>query len=189
MRGLRASAVVLSLTITTFLAASPSAPAAAGAPPEPEVTSLVTISVPDTATLEKVVATGADLTERVRPQPDGSIQVDAVLSEGRLAALAPLGVEKAGAPAAQKTPKTPKAAAADQIVIERAVWFRTRDGYFLSVEATSSAGPTATLSAAWRGRGGASGTVPMVPYTDAGAYLGHQLSTPRRSPTGPRGSP
>ncbi|MEV4059450.1 hypothetical protein [Nonomuraea dietziae] len=47
MRGLRASAVVLSLTITTFLAASPSAPAAAGAPPEPEVTSLVTISVPD----------------------------------------------------------------------------------------------------------------------------------------------
>ncbi|GAA2641247.1 M14 family zinc carboxypeptidase [Nonomuraea recticatena] len=179
MRGLRASAVVLSLTITTFLAASPSAPAAAGAPPEPEVTSLVTISVPDTATLEKVVATGADLTERVRPQPDGSIQVDAVLSEGQLAALAPLGVEKAGAPAAQKTPKTPKAAAAaDQIVIERAVWFRTRDGYFLSVEATSSAGPTATLSAAWRGRGGASGTVPMVPYTDAGAYLGHQLSTP-----------
>ncbi|MEV4161535.1 hypothetical protein [Nonomuraea dietziae] len=65
MRGLRASAVVLSLTIATFLAASPSAPAAAGPPPEPEVTSLVTISVPDTATLEKVVAPGADLTERV----------------------------------------------------------------------------------------------------------------------------
>lgn len=176
MHGLRTPAVVLTLILTTVLASAPSAPAVAG-PPEPETASLVTISVPDRAAMERLVASGADLTERVRPQPDGSVQVDAVLTPSQLAALQPLGIGLAPSSPAQER-RTPGAAAQDQIVIERAVWFKNRDGYFLSVEATSSAGPGAALTVTWRNRNGTTGETPMVPYTDAGAYLGHQLATP-----------
>ncbi|WP_433510716.1 M14 family zinc carboxypeptidase [Nonomuraea sp. CA-143628] len=178
MRGLRASAVVLAIVLlTTFLTSGQSVPAVAG-PSDPEPASLVTLSVPDQATMERLTASGADLTERVRPQADGSVQVDAVVTPSQLTALAALGATLApGTPPGSRA--TPKGAAVpDQLVIERAVWFKSRDGYFLSVEASSSAGATATLSVSWTGKGGASGQAPMVPYVDAGAYLGHQLSTP-----------
>ncbi|MCA2225368.1 M14 family zinc carboxypeptidase [Nonomuraea aurantiaca] len=178
MRGLRASAVVVAIVLlTTFLTAGQSVPAVAG-PSDPEPASLVTLSVPDQATMERLTASGADLTERVRPQADGSVQVDAVVTPSQLTALATLGATLApGTPSRSQT--TPKGAAApDQLVIERAVWFRSRDGYFLSVEASSSAGAAATLSVNWTGRGGSAGQAPMVPYVDAGAYLGHQLSAP-----------
>ncbi|MEV6149999.1 M14 family zinc carboxypeptidase [Nonomuraea sp. NPDC052129] len=178
MRGLRASAVVLAIVLlTTFLTSGQSVPAVAG-PSDPEPASLVTLSVPDQATMERLTASGADLTERVRPQADGSVQVDAVVTPSQLTALAALGATLApGTPSRpQATPKG--AAVPDQLVIERAVWFRSRDGYFLSVEASSSAGAAATLNVSWTGKGGSGGQVPMVPYVDAGAYLGHQLSTP-----------
>lgn len=181
MRGLRASASVLALTLLAVLSATPAVPAAvtAAPPAEPEPTSLMTLSVPDRATLERLVAQGADLTERVRPQPDGSIRVDAVLTPSQLAELQPLGVAKADPAAPAPAPPQAKGAAvADQIVIERAVRWKTRDGYFLSVEATSSAGGPAQLTAAWRGSRGSGGQVPMVAYVDAGAYLGHQFATP-----------
>ncbi|GAA3556788.1 M14 family zinc carboxypeptidase [Nonomuraea rosea] len=175
MRGLRASAVVLMIVLTTLVAAGPSAPAVAG-PADPEPASLVTLSVPDKAAMERLVASGADLTERVRPQPDGSIQVDAVVTPSQLAELRPLGATLAtGTPAPAQTKAT---AAQDRIVIERAVWFESRDGYFLSVEASSSAAQAATLSVTWKGRKGTTGQAPMVAYVDAGAYLGHQFSTP-----------
>ncbi|MFI7135253.1 M14 family metallopeptidase [Nonomuraea sp. NPDC050153] len=175
MRGLRASAVVLLIVLTTFVAAEPSVPAVAG-PADPEPASLVTLSVPDRAAMERLVASGADLTERVRPQADGSVQVDAVATPSQLAAYAALGATLApGTPPQAKTRATP---AQDRIVIERAVWMKSRDGYFLSVEASSGAGEAATLTVTWKGRGGATGQAPMVAYVDAGAYLGHQFSTP-----------
>ncbi|AQZ61622.1 carboxypeptidase B [[Actinomadura] parvosata subsp. kistnae] len=176
MHGLRASAVVLLIVGSTFLAPAPSAPAVAAGPADPEPVSLVTLSVPDAAAMERLVASGADLTERVRPQPDGSVRIDAVLTPSQLAAL-PEGVSRAsGSPA----PAAPKATATqqDQVVVERAVWFRSRDGYFLSVEASSSAAEAATLTVTWQGRRGTSGQAEMVAYVDAGAYLGHQFSTP-----------
>src|ERR1700754_1794752 len=89
MRGLRASAVVLTMLLTTFVASEPSVPAVAG-PADPEPASLVTLSVPALAAMERLVASGADLTERVRPQADGSIQVDAVVTQSQLAELQPL---------------------------------------------------------------------------------------------------
>ncbi|WP_143043967.1 M14 family zinc carboxypeptidase [Nonomuraea jiangxiensis] len=146
-------------------------------PVDPEPASLVTLSVPDLAAMERLVASGADLTERVRPQADGSIQIDAVVTPSQLAELRPLGATLApDTPAPAQTRKG--AAAEDQIVIERAVWFKSRDGYFLSVEASSSAGATATLNVTWKGKQGSAGQVAMVPYVDAGQYLGHQLNTP-----------
>ncbi|MFG1685775.1 M14 family zinc carboxypeptidase [Nonomuraea sp. NPDC049269] len=176
MRGLRASAVVVAIVLlTTSLTAGTSVPAVAG-PSDPEPASLVTLSVPDQATMERLVASGADLTERVRPQADGSIQIDAVVTPTQLAGLGSLGATLASGTPAQKTPKS--GAAQDQLVIERAVWFKSRDGYFLSVEASSNAGAAAVLSASWTGRRGSSGQAALVPYVDAGAYLGHQLSTP-----------
>ncbi|MFG1946395.1 M14 family metallopeptidase [Nonomuraea sp. NPDC048826] len=180
MRALRASAVVLVMVLTTFVAAEPSIPAVAG-PTDPEPASLVTLSVPDRAGLERLVGSGADLTGRVRPQADGSIHVDAVVTASRLAELRSLGATPAtGTPA----PARKGGGVKDRIVVERAVWFESRDGYFLSVEASSSAGPDAALTVTWRGRGGVTGQVQMVPYVDAGAYLGHQFSTP--APTGER---
>ncbi|MEO3870990.1 M14 family zinc carboxypeptidase [Nonomuraea sp. B12E4] len=158
------------------MASEPSVPAVAG-PADPEPASLVTLSVPDLAAMERLVASGADLTERVRPQADGSIQVDAVVTQSQLAELQPLGATMAPeTPAPAQTRKG--AAAKDQIVIERAVWFESRDGYFLSVEASSSAGEAATLNVTWKGKHGSTGQVAMVPYVDAGAYLGHQFNTP-----------
>ncbi|MEV6039516.1 M14 family zinc carboxypeptidase [Nonomuraea sp. NPDC052116] len=163
------------IVLTTFVAAEPSVPAVAG-PGDPEPASLVTLSVPDRAAMERLVASGADLTERVRPQADGSVQVDAVATPSQLAAYAALGATLApGTPPQAKAKAT---AAQDQLVIERAVWMKSRDGYFLSVEASSSAGEAATLTVAWKGKGGSTGQAPMVPYVDAGAYLGHQFSTP-----------
>ncbi|MBF8184664.1 peptidase M14 [Nonomuraea sp. K274] len=177
MRGLRAFAVVLTLVLTTFVAAEPSIPAVAG-PTDPEPASLVTLTVPDRAAMDRLVASGADLTERVRPQPDGSIQVDAVVTPSQLASMGSLGATLAtGTPAPAQSRKKPPATR-DQIVVERAVWFESRDGYFLSVEASSNAGEAATLSVTWKGKRGATGQAEMVAYVDAGAYLGHQLSTP-----------
>ncbi|MEV3985086.1 M14 family zinc carboxypeptidase [Nonomuraea sp. NPDC049758] len=186
MRGLRASAVILMIVVSTFLASGPSSLPAVAGPGDPEPASLVTLSVPDRAAMERLVASGADLTERVRPQADGSVQVDAVLTAGKLAELRAIGVGLASGtpPAARQAPSA--TAAQDQIVIERAVWYKSRDGYFLSVEAASSAGETAALTATWTGRGGATGQVAMVPYVDAGAYLGHQFSTPAPVPAEPQ---
>ncbi|WP_219508535.1 M14 family zinc carboxypeptidase [Nonomuraea ceibae] len=182
MRALRAAAVVLTVVLTTFVTAEPSIPAVAG-PTDPEPVSLVTLSVPDRAAMDRLVAAGADLTERVRPQADGSIQVDAVVTPTQLAALRPLGATLATGTPAPKPAAT--ATARDQIVIERAVWFKSRDGYFLSVEASSSAGGAAALTATWKGRRGATGEVAMAPYLDAGAYLGHQFATPAPVDTRP----
>jgi len=177
LRSLRASAVVLLLVLSTFVAAGPAAPAAVAGPTDPEPASLVTLTVPDRAALERLVASGADLTGRMRPQADGSIHVDAVVTPSRLDALRSIGATLAtGTPAPQR--KGGGAADKDRIVVERAVWFKSRDGYFLSVEASSSAGPDAQLTVTWKGKGGATGEVTMVPYVDAGAYLGHQFATP-----------
>ncbi|MEV0592883.1 M14 family zinc carboxypeptidase [Nonomuraea cavernae] len=177
MRGLRASAVLLTIVLATALSSGPSTPAVAG-PADPEPASLVTLSVPDLAAMERLVASGADLTERVRPQPDGSIQIDAVVTPSQLAGLRSLGATLAPGSPSESRPAQERTTARDQIVVERAVWFKSRDGYFLSVEASSGAGAAATLSVTWKGRRGSTGQAPMVPYVDAGAYLGHQLSTP-----------
>ncbi|TYB66693.1 zinc carboxypeptidase [Nonomuraea sp. PA05] len=176
MHGLRASTVVLLIAVTAFLAPAPSIPAVAG-PADPEPVSLVTLSVPDAAAMERLVASGADLTERVRPQADGSVRVDAVLTPSQLATL-PEGVTKASGQAPQAARKATTATQQDQIVVERAVWFKSRDGYFLSVEASSSAAQAATLTVTWQGRRGTTGQAEMIAYVDAGAYLGHQFSTP-----------
>ncbi len=180
MRRLQASAAVLTLTLATLTVAQPPTPAAVAGPADPEPASLVTLSVPDRAAMERLVASGADLTHRVRPQPDGSVQVDAVVTPGELDGLRALGATLAAeGPSARRGRPTPAPTAGrDQVVIERAVWFRSRDGYFLSVEASSSLAQAATLTVSWRGKQGSAGQAELVPYMDAGAYLGHQLSTP-----------
>ncbi|GAA3715101.1 M14 family zinc carboxypeptidase [Nonomuraea antimicrobica] len=166
------------IVATGLTGALPAVPAVAG-PTDPEPVSLVTLSVPDRATMERLVASGADLTERVRPQADGSVQIDAVVTPTQLAELRALGAAEApGTPAWATAKAAPEQAQKDQIVVERAVWYESRDGYFLSVEASSSAAQAATLTVSWKGKRGTSGQAEMVAYVDAGAYLGHQFSTP-----------
>ncbi|MQA85343.1 MAG: peptidase M14 [Streptosporangiales bacterium] len=204
-RGARTLALVAlvagSLTLVSLGSAAAS-PAPAGPAPaqqptggpatEPEQASLVRLVVPDQAAFERLVASGADLTERVRFRPDG-IEVDAVVTPSQLAELRQLGARSA------ETVQTPQQAreratesqttaqeerqleaATDEVTVERAAWFRTRDGYFLSVEATTSAGadPEVTLTAAWRGSGDTSGQAELGRQVDADVYMGHQTVTP-----------
>ncbi|MFB9475862.1 M14 family zinc carboxypeptidase [Nonomuraea salmonea] len=178
MRGLRASVVALLIAATALPGAAPSVSAVAG-PADPETASLVTLSVPDRTVMERLVASGADLTERVRPQLDGSVQVDAVVTPTQLTEIRALGAALASeAPAGTRADARKKPPSGDQIVVERALWYKSRDGYFLSVEASSSAAQAATLTVEWRGKRGTTGRAEMVAYVDAGAYLGHQFSTP-----------
>ncbi|WP_199564937.1 M14 family zinc carboxypeptidase [Spongiactinospora rosea] len=147
-------------------------------PTDPEPASLVVLSVPDQAALKRLVASGTDLTARVRPQADGSIQVDAVVRPSELAGLRSLGATLAPGtpPPAKKAPQS--SAAPDQIVIERAVWYESGGRYFLSVEASSNAGAAATLSVDWKGKKGTSGQARLYAYEDAGVYLGHEVGGP-----------
>jgi zinc carboxypeptidase len=172
------AALVMSAALATAgpAAAAPGQPAAG--PSGPERASLVRIHVPDQTTLRKLVALGTDLTGGTRLRPDG-LEVAAVLTPSQLKALSELGVREARA-VPRKNRDTPRnyAAAADQIQIERAVWFQTAHGYFLSVEATSSLGADAELTVRWTGLNGTSGEMEIYPYVDAGVYLGHQPEAP-----------
>ncbi|PZG44985.1 peptidase M14 [Spongiactinospora gelatinilytica] len=165
------------MVLTTFLSSEPSVPAVAG-PTDPEPASIVVLSVPDRAALERLVASGTDLTARVRPQADGSIQVDAVVTPTELAGLRSLGATLAPGtpPPAKRAPQT--SAAPDQIVIERAVWYKSGGRHFLSVEASSSGGAAASLSVAWKGKKGTSGEAPLVGFENFGVYLGHEVVSP-----------
>lgn len=169
--------------------ARPAASASTAAPADPEKASLIRLFVADQAAFQRLVASGTDLAGRPRLRPDG-IEVDAVVTPSQLAGLSRLGVRDARtlpAPGPAPPPKAKKSGqAADQITIERAVWFRTRDGYFISVEATSNAGAGAALTADWTGAGGSSGRLPLLAYVDAEVYLGHQPQAPGPAANRPR---
>jgi zinc carboxypeptidase len=198
----RTTALLAALIVTTSLGIAPAAraagapagasgPAAAPAPPAPERASVVRLIVPDAATFQHLVASGADLTGHVLRSPDGRVEVDAVATPSEVGALRALGVTaastaKSPAQEAQARPAaataSPSAAATpDQVTIDRAVWFKTPDGYFISVEASTSAGAAdgLTLTASWTGEDGtSSGQAALAPFVDANVYMGHLLSTP-----------
>ena len=205
----RTTALFAALVVTTSLGIAPAARAAAGAPaganglagasgpaaapappPAPEKASVVRLMVPDAATFQRLVAAGADLTGHVLRSPDGRVEVDAVATPAEVGALRALGVttvSRAESPAQEAqarptaAPASPSAAATpDQVTIDRAVWFKTPDGYFISVQASTSAGAVdgLTLTASWTGAHGTSGQAALAPFVDANVYMGHLLPTP-----------
>jgi Zinc carboxypeptidase len=197
----RITALFAALVVTASLAAAPTAraaggpapargPAAALAPPAPERASVIRLIVPDAATFQRLVASGADLTGHVLRGPDGRVEVDAVATPTEVAALRALGATTAStaeSPAQEAQARPAPAAASpsptgapDRVTIDRAVWFKTPEGYFISVEASTSAGAVdgLTLTASWTGVGGTSGRAALAPFVDAEVYMGHLLSTP-----------
>jgi hypothetical protein len=190
------AAFVAALAMVVTLGIAPAAPAAdrtaparadAAAQPEPERPSVVRLIVPDQAAFQRLVTAGADLTGHVLRSPDGSVEVDAVLTPSQVSAVRGLGVTTVSTTRspAQEQQARPKAApstaaAADQITIDRAVWFKTSGQYFISVQARTSAGAAEglTLTASWTGARGTSGQAALAEFVDANTYMGHLIPTP-----------
>ena len=193
----RTTVFVAAMAMAVTLGIAPAAPAAArtapdrapvaAAQPELERPSEVRLVVPDQAAFQRLVAAGADLTGHVLRSPDGSVEVDAVVTQRELTALRGLGVTtvpttESPAQERQARPKaaSPGATAADQVTIDRAVWFKTSGQYFISVQARTSAGAPEglTLTASWTGARGTSGQAALAPFVDANTYMGHLTSVP-----------
>src|SRR5919201_110328 len=108
-----------------------------------ERASVVRLIVPDQAAFQGLVDSGADLTGHVLRSPNGTVEADVVATPAEVDALRGLGIittstTRSPAQAAQARPNAAAgrpsataAAAPDQVTIDRAVWFKTRDGYFI----------------------------------------------------------
>jgi hypothetical protein len=190
----RTTALVTVLALAVTLGAAPASYAAGEPSPSPnaQVTadqpSVVRLVLPDQAAYQRLIASGADLTGHMLRSPDGRVEVDVVATPAEVTALQQLGattVRSSESPA-QEQQARPKAArpsataAADQVTIDRAVWFKTPDGYFISVQARTSAGAPdgLTLTASWTGAHHTSGQAALAPFVDANVYMGHLLPTP-----------
>jgi hypothetical protein len=166
---------------------------------DPDAVSLVSLSMPDRATLDDVVSRGYDLDHNVA-RAGGRITVSAVVTGPQIAELEDMGVQveievdEAEAEARRRgmlaeRQETLDAAAAladelnlaaiDTVVIARADYFTsTGDSEFLSVEAKSTDGAAADLTVAWdAGPGteiGDGGSAELDDFVDAGQYLYHR---------------
>lgn len=171
--------------------ASASAPDPAVAP-GPEQAAVVTLKVPDRASLHRLIAQGTDLTTRVR-EANGAIEIDAVVTPSELAELRASGIavgdtiQSAAAAKQRKAERdaTVRAeqqalAAPDTVTIRRAVWFPSGAQHFLSVEAFTDAGesPDVTLTATWTTKDGGTASAEIPRNVDAGVYRGHWFVTP-----------
>jgi hypothetical protein len=192
----RTAVFVAALVTAVPLGIAPAQAAAADGPsweraalsqPEPERPSVVRLIVPDQAAFERLVAAGTDLTGHVLRSPDGTVEADAVVTPSQVTALRRLGVttvRTTESPAQEKQARptaAPRAeGAADQVTIDRAVWFKTAGQHFISVQARTSAGAPdgLTLTAEWAGARGTSGQAALSPFVDADTYMGHLTSTP-----------
>src|SRR5918992_1699436 len=138
----RTTVFVAAMAMAVTLGIAPAAPAAArtapdrapvaAAQPELERPSEVRLVVPDQAAFRRLVDAGLDLTGHILRSPDGSVEVDAVVTQRELTALRGLGVRTVPtteSPAqerqARPTATPSETTAADEVTIERAVWFTT----------------------------------------------------------------
>src|SRR5918999_1214350 len=192
----RSTVLVAALAMAVTLGIAPAQNAVADGPswdramsqPEPQRPSVVRLIVPDQAAFQRLVAAGTDLTGHVLRSPDGTVEVDAVLTQSQVTALRGQGISTVPAtesPAQDKqarpTAAAPRATgAADQVTIERAVWFKTAGQHFITVQARTSAGAPdgLALTAEWTGARGTSGEAALSPFVDANTYMGHLTSTP-----------
>lgn len=163
---------------------------------EPEKASLVEIHVPDATELDRLVATGADLTADIEETADG-YTITAVLNRTEEADLRSQGFsvgdtlqsqrdlnalrnERAETLQSKRTQNFQTLAESETGVLKvlRADYFDGADGEFLSVEAKTEAGADDTITVAWdAGPGteiGDGGTIDLFDFVDAGVYLYHR---------------
>ncbi len=193
-----AAATVVGAATVAVGTASGEVPGGAAAEPEPQ--SVVEIVLADRDELDRLIATGVDLTEHVELEPD-RIVAEAVVTPSEQAALRAGGFaigatthtqaatdavlrERAESIArlerreARTAASAPAATATDEVRIARADYFTSLGGEFLSVEAKSSDLDAATLTVRWNsGPGtpiGSGGSEELDPFVDADTYLYHR---------------
>ena len=164
---------------------------------EPEPAALVEVHLDGRAALDRLVATGADLAEKVAESESGTT-VYAVLTPSEAQDLRAQGftigrtveTEANWAAAVAEREATIQAKRRGEgyqtlavspggaVRLLRADYFTSSQGRFLSVEAKSSAGAGDTLTLRWdSGPGtpmGSGGSVTLQAFVDAGAYLYHR---------------
>ena len=184
------------------LATSMLAPGAAaqtddeGLQEDPEPSSLVEIHITDRTELDRLVATGVDLTPDLDETAEG-YTITAVLTPSQEADLLAQGfsvgdtlqtqedldalrAERARAlqSKSSSTFQTLAESETGALKVLRADYFHGADGEFLSVEAKSVAGDDDTITVAWdAGPGtaiGDGGTINLFDFVDAGVYLYHR---------------
>ena len=183
------------------LAASMLAPGAAaqtdeGLQENPEPAALVEIHVADQTQLDRLVATGADLTADVEETADG-YTITAVLTPSQEAELRAQGFAVGDTLQSQEdidalrseraqtlqsksslTFQTLAESETGALKVLRADYFEGAEGEFLSVEVKSEAGDDDTISVSWdAGPGteiGDGGTINLFDFVDAGVYLYHR---------------
>jgi Zinc carboxypeptidase/Chitobiase/beta-hexosaminidase C-terminal domain len=196
-----ALATTAGILILTGAAAGPAAaavPGGAGAKLKPS--NVVEVVVDGRRELDRLVGTGADLTEHLSTRR-GKIVVQAVLTSREAAGLRARGFRIGRTVQTQahtesvlrqrkrtiarlrrserRTARTASAAAAtDAVRIARADYFTSLGGQFISVEAKSSELDAATLTVSWdSGPGtpmGSGGSATLEPFVDADVYLYHR---------------
>lgn len=183
------------------LAASMLAPGAAAQTDEelqedPETASLVEIHLADRTELDRLVATGADLTADLVETADG-YTISAVLTPSQEAELRAEGFNLRDALQSQEDIDALRAERAQTLQsksslsfqtlaesetgalkVLRADYFEGAAGEFLSVEAKSGAGEVDTITVSWdAGQStdiGDGGSIDLFDFVDAGVYLYHR---------------
>jgi len=204
-RGVVAGAVAVLIVGVSLVASAPGGTVAPTAPPGGAAAKLkprnvVEIEIQNRAELDRLIATGVDLTEHLESKA-GVTVVQAVLTPGDEARLRSSGFEvgrtvqtqaEANAIRRQRERKldrlerTEARTAAlstaqqqtDEVRIARADYFTSVGEQFLSVEAKSSNLEAATLTVSWdSGPGtpiGSGGSAELDPFVDADVYLYHR---------------
>lgn len=157
--------VIFSLIIVATMLTSTSVSAKAGPPPPPpdefEIAVPVKMLLPDRTDLSGLISNGWDVGTDVE-ETDAGIQLTVVVTPSELAYLKSLGYVQVGTSydkqawealraeraAAQAGPAA-LAQATDTVTILRADWWQSEMGDAVSIEAKSTSGRDATLTASW----------------------------------------
>lgn len=203
VRNLRVIALLACIALCAVSLVMPTQGAIAAEPrsplEDPEPVQLVRLYVPNNSLLDYLLNGGYDLAGNVEQMPQG-ILVDAVLTASEMATLSAIGVEVldwlsddlANALWHERMEERVETAgllqsvlaATDDVRVMRADYVTNQGASFLSVEARTSAGASAsvTMRVAWDvGPGtdpGDGGTASMSRFTDAGQYMYHRILIP-----------
>ena len=161
---------------------------------------LVRLRVPDRATVEALVASGADLAG-ARPLSHGAYQVDGVFTGAQLDALGAHGIrllqtiQRPGDAAARYLASVEAAAQADSAGTKtntdtlhflQAYWWRSRGQTFVGVEVATTAAqdPDVEITVRWTTADGAHGSFPLERFSDDNEYQYH-FAIPQPVPAQP----
>jgi hypothetical protein len=150
---------------------------------------LIRFQLPDEASVDRLLALGADVAARPRATP-GAILLDVVVDGRELDALTVQGAtavqviqrESDGA----RRPATVAPAAADTLQFLQSYWWTSNGRTFLQTQVATSASddPDVEITVTWRTASGATGSYPLVRFVDAGEYQYH-YAVPQPLPAQP----